>query len=672
MRAWRLLALVLLILAVQCVKAESADFTFHVTPINSVLHPGDKIPLTILVENQAELKNFPVNVNTSQAVPMLTTAYNVRVELMPYDVPITVENVNPQLLASIPNGGMMKAVFIVKVWDNASEGVYSIPVRIRYVKYDFYPSSTGLIVSSEEDTYTAYFKIKIVKRDYDFSIKPIDDVAFEGRESVIVLEVTNTGRYEMKNVTAILNTTPPLKPNPKGMTAFLGDLKPGERRRVEFKVFCAEGAFNGTYPANVVLAFTTESERPLILKKSFGIKVEDGEFLKVKVLESLITQGRTLRVSSAEKMNVPAFPPFKVQQKVITTSGIVTIPSKGFVVLEVENDGYSMKDAYAVLLTDNPLLKAENTVYIGNFEKGEKKILRFYLTCYAPPGSYAGYLVIKYKKFGDELVSPKLYVRLNVLGVPALRIVKATSNLAVGMDGEIDLKLIGNYTKAELYLLSPDESVQPLTSFSTVTNGTAKFRVKVSGNALPGYHRLYVVERFDYKGMKDLSSVAEFDVYVKPKTAYFQIVSVKSEGMYPDSTGTVYVSVKNAGTSAVYNAVVLLYVQNPLSIAGTSELGGIIGQSQPGTYFIGTLRPGEVKVAKFRVKVDKHAIAGSYPATVKIKYYDSQGYSYTSDAITISVEVERTPLINPLTLTAITLAIIGIAIGVHFWRKRAQ
>ncbi len=674
MKRAMVLALICLLAVVHYAKAESADFTFHVTAVKDTFHPGDEAPLIILVENQAELKNFLVNENTSQAIPLLTTAYDVRVKLEPYDVPITVETVNPQLLASIPAGRMMKAVFKIKVWDNASEGVYSIPVKIDFNRYEFYPTQQGMVVSMVEDSYTAYFKIKIEKRDYDFSVHTISASVPEGGEGIVEFRVVNTGKYEMKDVSAILNVTPPLRVNPKAMTSYIGDLKPGESAIVRFKVLSFEGAFNGSYPAKIILNFKTTFEMPMILYKTVGIYVETGKEFRIQELSSMITASKTLRVSSSEKMSLP-LPnlPFLKQQKPqqLTMSGVVTIPTRGFIRVKLTNLGEDIEDAYAILISPNPLIKAENTPYIGTMRHGESKVLTFYVTCYAPAGEYMGYVIVKYKRFGDELIGPKLYVKIDVRGEPALKIEGVrTFNLGVGLKGEVDLKLSGNYSNAELYLLSPDGSLKPVTSSASVVNGTAKFRVEVSGDALPGYHRLYAVERFDCDGVQDLVSVAEFDVYVKPKMAYFQIVGVKSVGLYPDYTGTVYVKIKNAGNSPVYNAVVMLYVSTPLSIAGSSGLGSLIGQSQPGMYFIGTLKPGETKVAKFRIKVDKHAGAGSYPATVRVKYYDSQGYSYTSDAITVSVEVERAPLITPLTATAIILACIGIGIGVYFGRKK--
>jgi len=668
-----LMVLLIVLLAIHTVKADSADFSFHVSPVKDTFHPGDEAPLILLVQNEAELKNFLVNENTSQAVPMLTTAYDVRVKIEACDVPITVETVNPQLLASIPAGGMMKAVFKIRVWDNASEGTYQIPLKIDFKKYEYTPTPNGMIVNMVDDSYTAYFKIKIEKRDYDFAVHPVLNTIPESGEGVVELKVVNTGRYELRNASAILNVTPPLRINPKAMTAYLGDLKPGESRVVKFKVIALEGAFNGSYPAKLVLSFKTSFDVPMMLYRSFGIRVINERSFGVEELACLVTPSKTLRVSSSEKMSLPLpnLPFLKQKPQQMTMSGVITIPTRGYVKVRITNNGETIRDAYAMLVSPNPLIKAENTPYIGTLRHGESKVLTFYVTCYAPAGSYMGYVLIKYKRFGDELVSPKLYVRIEVSPEPALRVVNVkTFNLAVGMKGEIDLKLAGKGENAELYLLSPDGNVKPLTSSACVVNGTAKFRVEVSGDALPGYHRLYAIERFDCDGAQDLVSVAEFNVYVNPKMAYFQIVSVRSEGLYPDATGTVYVEVRNAGNTPVYNAVVMLYVNTPLSIAGSSGLGSLMGQSQPGTYFIGTLNPGEVKVAKFRIKVDKHAGAGSYPATVRIKYYDSQGYSYTSDSITVSVEVKSSPLLTPLTATALLLAAIGIGIGAYFGRKR--
>ncbi len=206
-------------------------------------------------------------------------------------------------------------------------------------------------------------------------------------------------------------------------------------------------------------------------------------------------------------------------------------------------------------------------------------------------------------------------------------------------------------------------------SYVESSEDTATFRVKVSDDAVAGNHILYLVETFDDDYASDLVSVEEFPVYIAPKLAAFQVLSVKSD-LKPDSTGDVVIELKNAGNAEIYNTVVMLEVSSPLSIAGTGTFGSILGQSQPGEYFVGTVKPGDVATARFRVDVDKDAGEGSYPASIKVKYYDESNYEHVSNSIVISLEVKPSP---PYILyAAIGIAAIGLVIAAGIVRRRRK
>ncbi|RLI86185.1 MAG: hypothetical protein DRO98_05740, partial [Archaeoglobales archaeon] len=220
-------------------------------------------------------------------------------------------------------------------------------------------------------------------------------------------------------------------------------------------------------------------------------------------------------------------------------------------------------------------------------------------------------------------------------------------------------------------------SITPLSSLSFIDelkpneSKEIKFRLSVSDEATSGPYELYLIESYSLTYAEDLVSIAEVPVIVESKTAHFEVLSVESH-LYPDETGKVIVKIKNTGNLVIHNAVVELEVSTPLTIAGGSSLSGLIGRSQPGVYFIGTLKPNEVSVAKFRMDVDKDAGAGYYPATVKIKYDDDEGYTHESNPITVSLEVKEKPLLNPVTITATVLIAIAVIAGFRFARRRAK
>ena len=232
-------------------------------------------------------------------------------------------------------------------------------------------------------------------------------------------------------------------------------------------------------------------------------------------------------------------------------------------------------------------------------------------------------------------------------------------------------------TDAEFTIVTPDSSITPLSSVSFIDelkpneSKEVKFRLSVSDEATSGSHELYLIERFSLANAEDLVSIAEIPVIVESKTAHFEVLSIESH-LYPDETGDVIVKIKNTGNMVIHNAVVELEVSTPLTIAGGSSLSGLIGKAQPGLYFIGTLKPGDIAIAKFRIDVDKDAGAGYYPAIVKVKYDDDEGYTHESNPITVSLEGKEKPLLNPVTITATVLIAIAVVAGFRFARRRAK
>lgn len=593
------------------------------------------------------------------------------------------------LVGDLPAGRVAKAVFKVKVDENAKLGEYSVPVKLKYTKVTYSSAGAGVIVTySEDEVNVEYVEINITKRDYDFSVKSIDSNLKTNRKGIVNVVIQNTGLNKICDSVLVLNTTPPLITDPKAMSAYLGDLDLGETAKVEFKVYVAEGALNQTYPAMLTLRFKTAGKKPMVLSQQIGLKVVKEDVFEVSAVESFITAPRTIpkQQQSAMQTIPTSLPPFIQMQKQspARSSSIqpTTIPSKGFVKVTIKANE-NMNDVMAMLSFDNPLIQTENAPYLGHFEKGETKQALFYVKATAPAGAYRACLILKYKNtLGDEVVSEKHHFEVLVSSLEPLKIVKVeTKNVGVGLKGDVvvDVKNEMDYPVRDVTFLivSPDSTITPVSSSYFIGElkpgevGQAKFRLSVSGDAVGGLHRLYLVERYDLGDADDLVSVTELTTFVKSKMAYFEILSIQSN-LYPDETGDVIVKIRNAGSLTVRNAVIKLELNPPLTIAGGSSLSSLIGQTQPGLYFIGTLTPNQTAVAKFKVDVDKDAGAGLYPVNIIVEYYDDEGYKHISSSITASVEVKEKPLITPLMATAIAVTVIGLAIAGRFARRRVK
>ncbi len=647
--------LLFLILSAVLGVVNAQDIKFHVSVEgDGKLHPGDDTYITLLIENEGKADGFILNENTSKLLTLITTAKDLRVEIEDEWIPITVETVNPQLIGDLPSGKIAKAVFRVRVDKNAKPGEYRVPIRLKYTKVSYLTTTSGAMLDYSEETDVEYLKIEITKKDYDFTVTSIKSNLRVGVEGLVDVTIKNVGRFKMYNATLTINVAPPLKPNPSATSSHLGDLDVNKEAKATFKIYVTDEALNQVYPAELILNFERADGKTVTISHKIGLKVEDAELFSIEDVKTFLTSAKI------------------VENK--------TIPSRGFVRVVVKDLGENVRDVVATLSFETPLIQAENSPYLGNLKKGDVRTVTFYVRCLAPEGSYRGKLILSYKnELGDE-EAKDYYIGVNVNSAPIKVVSVETRNVGVGSRGDVIVRIKNGLNcdvrNLELTIVPP-RSITPLSPACYVELlkpdevEEAKFRIAVSGELVSGYYNLYLIERYDIGDVEDVVSVTEIPLFVEPKRAYFEVISVESY-LYPDETGDVIVKVRNIGNITIHNGVVELEVSTPLTIAGGSSLSGLIGKSQPGLYFIGTLKPNEIAVAKFRIDVDKDAGAGYYPAIVKVKYDDDEGYTHESNPITVSLEVREKPLLNPVTITATVLIAIAVVAGFRFARRRAK
>ncbi len=678
MRAALLVVLLILITCRSMAISFEANMDFHASVAGpNVIHPGDKSMVTVLLECEVTggtIEYLQINENTSEMLPMLTMAKDVRVD--PSSSTTVEVKADEILVGDMPCGRPVPVNMLVYVDENARSGDYILNLDIKYNKLSAEIDSGNITLkynTNLQDSVSVKFRIE--RKTYDFSVVSVTPNLKAGREGVVEVKIKNSGEEKIYDAVLMINVTPPLRPNPKAMSVYVGDLDRDEERTASFRVFVPEGVFLQSYPAQVVMLFRTSSGMPAKSFKTVGLRVGGTGYFAVEKVDGFVSAAKTIRVE--QKMQMPAIPSMMFNQQLQpqqqSMSNVITIPSRGYLTVNITNLGDAVHDAYAILAFDSPLLISTSSPYIGEMQQGESREVTFYITSKAPAGSYLGYVMLKYRdEYGDVVVSPKSYVSVEVSAEPAIKIESVeSSNLGVGLVGDVRLRLNSSMSvsSVKLYLVSPDSTVTLVSSSAYIDDvgEIAAFRVSVSDDALPGKHLLYLIEYFDTARARDLVGVAELPVYVYPKLAAFQIVSVKSE-LYPDSTGEVIIEIKNSGNAEIYNAVVILEVSTPLSIAGAGAMSSFLGQSQPGEYFVGTLKPGDTAVAKFRVTVDKDAGEGSYPASVKVRYQDENGYEHSSNSIVVSLEVKKA---QPYVLyAALVLAAIAIVVAGSFVRKK--
>lgn len=672
------------------VNALEAQIDFHVSVAgNDVFHPGDDTTLGLLIENDGKLTSIPAGTNITQLSQMLTTVRDLSIEIIDVKGPILVKTVNPQFIGDIPAGRIFKVNFGIEVPSNVTPGTYKIPVKLKYTMISYIQDFSGVHLTYLKDlVYTKYITLKIEQKKYDFGIISIKSELMANQEGLVEIIVENTGNKELYDANLILNCSYPLKPSPSAMTAYIGDVGPGERKSAKFKVYVMNDVLNQTYPATLMLSFRTSSGIPRLMTRPVGLDVSDNRSFAISETESLITSPGTIpQQQQAQAIKEPIIPSYSQIRSPKTTgqgsASILNVPSRGYVAFSIKNIGKDINNAVAFLHFDDPSIQVENSPSLGYFKNGEVKHVLFYVKSTAPPGKYRGYIVLKYlNRLGDEEISKRYYVETDISPSSYLSVGRVSAeNLGVGLKGSVIIGIKNNMDRpvddVMFYIISPDPSIVPLSSSAfadRIDSGALRdirFRLSVSDEASTGYYNLYLVEKFNAGNARDLVNIVEVPVSVGSKKVHFEVTSINSN-LYPDKTGEIVLQLKNTGNMEIHNAVVRLEVNPPLSMVGGSAIGNMVGQTQPGLYFIGTLKPQEIATARFRVDVDKDAGTGSYPVVVRIEYYDDEGYSHISNPMTASVKVEERPLISPLIAGTIVISASGLILAGIFVRKRLK
>jgi len=635
--------------------AYSIDFNFYAV-IPEKIPPGDEKITTLVIQSEVVTgSSFPLDGNLSSLLPALATAKNVRIEPK-NNYPIEVESIE-HILGDMPSGIPKSVQIKIKVDESALPGEYEFPIEVHYTKIELQTNS--LVYSSCEKT--VYGKVKVEGKDYDFQITSLRYDLKEGKEGRLEIEIENSGSYQLKNATLLLNVTPPFFADAKASSAFLGTINPGERAKAIFRLRVAKNAEMQMYPVQLIL--TADNAR---VSKYIGLKIENHTSFIVEEVKSLISEQKiipqTYRTSS----------PYGNQ----TQSQMIAVQGRGAVFAKIKILDH-LKEARALLSFETPLLKTENSQFLGDLNTGEEVELKFYVYSSAPPSNYCGKISILYKnEFGEDEITESDCIDIAVMSSP-LEIKEVHSNVALGVSGDLGLTIRNpnNFTISEIELfistppnIIPTSSVAYIDELKPGEERSVKFRAiseSVSAEA-----KLYLIERFRVGDARDLITVQSFSIPISAKTAKFEILSVSSE-LYPDSSNEIRVTFRNSGNYAK-NVVVELSVSPPLSISGAGSWSGLIGQSQSGVYFVGSVPAGEVAVANFKLKADKDAGSGYYPATLKIRYEDEEGYLKDSSPITISIAVRERPILNALTVTVIALFAIGIILTLKFAKRRKK
>ncbi|MCK5660085.1 MAG: hypothetical protein KAH86_01910 [Methanosarcinales archaeon] len=214
-----------------------------------------------------------------------------------------------------------------------------------------------------------------------------------------------------------------------------------------------------------------------------------------------------------------------------------------------------------------------------------------------------------------------------------------------------------------------------------VTNPTLRFMVEINDNAPSGSYPVRLDASYDYQDdvavypVTDNAGNTTYNQFIRmasdsmSQVLYISVddhavfeVSVSDNTVQAGKKAIIDVTLTNTGTEIAHNAVAHISVVDPFD--------AIVDD-----YYLGTMAPGESKVASFKVKTDVDSIPQIYGINTEVKYENSDGQTKYSDTLKTEVDVlagvsimERWFSIKPYVTAVVVVLIIGIVAMMYFKR----
>ena len=508
MRMWKI-SLIILILAIQITAGAyiegGPEFRVSVAGSNH-FSPGDEGYITVTLQNIGILDTLfePNPAKFAIFKNMSTTAFEVKAGLNGVDG-ISIKS-PPQIIGIVPSGTPpIPVTFRIQIDENAQPGEYQIPVKITYKKLRdvvlFYQDSYLIETKYywDDKVETLYIPV-VIEKKLDISIKEVKtrDI-FEGHEGWIEVSILNTGSETARNAVAVLNqlsqsqgiqssglTSVTQIPSglPQGlaipqtsqipsagkqsgnqMSAFVGDLAPGETAIARFKVKLETSG--DQIPFGLRLKYFDESGKEKESKTVyFGIKVDKGPEISISSVKSDVYSG-----------------------------------SEGVVKITVRNTwSRTMKDAVVSISTSPPLSALTSSVYTGDIPAGDSKVVDFKIKASddAQPTTYPVEAKVKFTYGNETLTTDPV-----TFGVEVGRKMEfsASSNAEIEAGKEsvvkVEVKNTGAYpvrdASARLTVVDPFTSTDDTAFLGDLAPGESKiasFKLKVDSDAIPKVYAL--------------------------------------------------------------------------------------------------------------------------------------------------------------------------------------
>ena len=244
--------------------------------------------------------------------------------------------------------------------------------------------------------------------------------------------------------------------------------------------------------------------------------------------------------------------------------------------------------------------------------------------------------------------------------------------LNVGTEGYLNMKIKNtgseDGTKAIVRILRngnspivPTDSSVYIGDFPSGSLAECRYKVSISSDAERQTYPVDVVVVYKNNEGDFITSRSDTVGIPVGGKVDFLVISPSAE-MNPGNKKIISVEYKNTGETTIYSAQSRISAVDPFT-------------SNDDIAYLGDLKPGESAVASYEVSVDRSATIKEYGLDSEIRYRDALDNTYISDTMKVKINVSSPAgmtavLSNPVNLSIIVAAIIGIIYLVYHYRKK--
>ena len=305
---------------------------------------------------------------------------------------------------------------------------------------------------------------------------------------------------------------------------------------------------------------------------------------------------------------------------------------------------------------------AQPAYYVGELKPGETAKAIFYVrTNVKDEGNYTFKIKAVYlDEYGNIAESDPVPFGVYVAKAPDFVVKSVKSKVFVNAKGDVvitlipimDLKDVSVYlaTKPPLSVLS---SEYYLGDVQAGKEYTAVFKVQASDEAKPVTYPAEI--KLKYRSMDEYfyTDARSVGIKVNPKMK-FEVYGIPK--IAAGSEEIVEWTIKNVGNFTIREATARLTITDPFS-------------SDDDTAYIGTLKPGETAVIKFKLSVDADATPKKYGLNLEVKYKDLEDEWAISEPTKAVIEVVPPKIPYGAIALVVIIAIVAVA---YYLRRRKK